>query len=712
MKKFQAILTLALTMMVATAMAIPAKSGQWRTVRLADGTQVKVELKGDEHIRYWQAADGRCFSEQADGTFAPADMQLLQANALKRHMARAQRHAANRAPRNVLPYPGHDPIVGQKKGIIILVEFANKQFDSRNDRDLFDDIANVENYQEGRFYGSVHDYFNAQSNGKFDLTFDVLGPVLMENNYQYYGNDVGGQGYDAHAGEMTATACQMVDDLVDFKDYDWNDDGEVDQVFIIYAGKGQADGGGSSTIWPHEWSLTDSDYGQVLMLDGMTINTYACGSELNGSGQIDGIGTICHEFSHCLGFPDLYDIKYGGNFGMGSWDLMDGGCYNGGGFVPSGYSSYEKWVAGWLKPHELTDKDVSVENLVAQSENGEAYIIVNPDFENEYYILENRQREKWDRYIPGSGLLIHHVDYDPDYWAMNVVNTTSGEYSFNTHERCTIVMANNSRYDGSGQPFPYGSNNSLTSETTPNGFWYNVLSDASATFKCSVVNIARNDDATVSFRYLPDPDLNVPVIISDDELLFAETFDGNEGIGGNDNRWSGEAGSGFFLADYKGWKGKDKFGANQCVKIGTESSQGEIYSPEMLAEGEHVLTFKAAPWGNTWQQMVVSVMDEYNRTVKKETFPVMARKEWTEYELPFEGSGVVRLRFTTTRFQFFLDDVKVVRKQEDTGIREMTTNADKGSDIVYSIDGRRITTPVSQLSRGIYLINGRRVIIK
>jgi hypothetical protein len=163
-------------------------------------------------------------------------------------------------------------------------------------------------------------------------------------------------------------------------------------------------------------------------LDGVTIDTYACSSELTidyyNNNVIDGIGTICHEFSHCLGFPDMYDYTQK-NFGMGDWDLMDRGCYNGDGcgFVPAGYSSYEKWCAGWLEPIELKDEDVEVTDLKPLSQGGDAYVIYNDKNPDEFYLLENRQNVNWDAELPGKGLLVLHADYDPEIWEWNVVNT-------------------------------------------------------------------------------------------------------------------------------------------------------------------------------------------------------------------------------------------------------------------------------------------------
>ncbi len=697
--------------MIVTANAIPAKRGMWRTITLADGASVQVQLMGDEFAHYWKSADGRCFSEREDGTFAPADIENMLGRARKMHQQRAASNA-RKGPHKAAIGHEHSPIVGQKKGIIILVEFTNEHFAEGNDQALFDRIANEENFKEGSFRGSVHDYFFDQSNGQFDLTFDVVGPVQMDTTYQYYGKDHGGQGNDIRPGLMVATACQMVDPLVDFNDYDWDGDGMVDQVFIIYAGKGQADGGNSSTIWPHEWELQLSDYGQMLTLDNCTINTYACGNERKGWGDsINGIGTICHEFSHCLGFPDLYDLD-GSNFGMGSWDMMDSGCYNGDSFLPSGYSAYEKWVAGWIEPIVLGGTSLSVKGMKPQSENGDAYMIINPSFEDEYYILENRDQSGWDGEIPGKGMLIHHVDYNSELWGYNIVNTTSGEYAqYNDHERCTIFKANNSDYNPSGHPYPNGGNNSLSDTSVPRAFWYNLDSNGSKDFKDQIENITLNNDKTISFDYIALNGVEEIIITSEDDLLFHETFDKNSGTGGNDSLWSGEAGNATFMSDYVGWKGKNKFGADQCAKVGLASSQGEITSPAMQAAGVYELTFKAAPWQNVWQQVKLKVLREAGGVIYKETFPVMERKQWNEYKVTFESEEVIRLYFTTTRFQFFLDEVKLVRISGPSGIQEVKANSPSQTDNVwYMLDGRKLdakpTTP------GIYVTGGKKVVVR
>lgn len=187
----------------------------------------------------------------------------------------------------------------------------------------------------------------------------------------------------------------------------------MEEVFILYAGHGENDTRNSNLIWPHMSQLAGYTDG-TLTLDGVTINTYACTSELQADGSLAGIGTFCHEFSHCMGFPDMYDTTDGGNnYGMGSWDLMDYGSYNDDTYTPAGYTGYEKMVCGWTTPVEL-DSDTTITDMQPLADMGQTYIIYNKGNANEYYILENRQLTGYDAALPGAGLLIEHIDYDPD----------------------------------------------------------------------------------------------------------------------------------------------------------------------------------------------------------------------------------------------------------------------------------------------------------
>lgn len=147
--------------------------------------------------------------------------------------------------------------------------------------------------------------------------------LTLSQNSTYYGENEYKTNEDKHAGQMVAEACLAVKDQVDWKQYDWDGDGEADQVFVLYAGYGEADYGEAETVWPHMYYLKESDYGKSLNMNGTVVDTYACSNELSLDADEqptdDGIGTICHEFSHCLGYPDLYDTNTGNGYAMGVW---------------------------------------------------------------------------------------------------------------------------------------------------------------------------------------------------------------------------------------------------------------------------------------------------------------------------------------------------------------------------------------------------------
>lgn len=496
-------------LIVTIVYAVPAKPGLFRVLTLSDGTTVHARLVGDEHGHYWLGDDGKAYQSVGD-TYQLVDREAIIANANQRRQEANQRRARRLAParRNVGAVGNYE---GEKKGLIILVNFQDVTFGNEHTRDRYEDIANTKNFNDKwRFEGSVRDYFLAQSEGKFDLTFDVVGPVTVSRNQAYYGNNKNNtDGNDEHPAEMVIEALHLVDKSVDFSKYDWDNDREVDQVYVIYAGQGEADGGAGETIWPHEWTLSSAknndDGSGAQTLDGVTINTYACGSELNGENLLAGIGTLCHEFSHCLGYPDFYNTDGGKGQGMYVWDLMDTGCYVWGGYMPSGYTSYERWIAGWKKPIELTST-TAIKGMKGLQDLGETYVIYNKGNRDEYFLLENRQLTGWDAHLRAPGLLILHVDYDATAWSKNKVNNDPD------HQRMTWIPADNvydinpetGKYTFPGtqfDPFPYGEVNAFGPTTTPAATLYNRNADGSYLLDASVEQITQNEDGTIDFVF-------------------------------------------------------------------------------------------------------------------------------------------------------------------------------------------------------------------
>lgn len=736
------ILHIILPLCVATTMmAIPAKRGQWRTITLNDGSRMRVELRGDENLSFYQSADGsRYVADPQTGFYKPADMPALGKLAARRSAKTSLRRLERR---KAIIDGTHKDFKGPKKGLMILVNFTNKKLENGHDAARFRRLANEENYHEGNFKGSVSDYFKAQSGGRFELNFDVVGPIELAHDVAYYGgND------DAKAPEMIIEACKGAANLVDFTDYDWDNDGEVDQVYVLYAGLGEADGGAAETVWPHEWSLDEAQeaaeyYGQTvdysLTLDGVKINTYACGNELAVSDgyydandnfvvtatQLGGIGTICHEFSHCLGLPDTYDTSANGsNFGMSCWDIMAGGSYNGDGFQPAGYTSYEKWVSGWLTPIELGDRDTTITNMKALSEGGEAYIIRSRNTSvDEYYLLENRQKTNWDESLYGEGLLVLHVDYDKNAWLNNEVNNTA------KHQRMTIIPADNSAVEAdnegyldtdelAGDPFPYNGLDSLTNNSRPAATLYNNNADGRKLMSRGLLNITQNNDGTISFNYQATANENNGGQTPSGDMFFYESFDQCDSAGGNDNQWSGQIANGQFSPDNEGWTNayvtdnSACFGAKECAKFGSGKKDGSVLSPSFTVSGDATMTFKAAPWGQESTTLRVEVLgtDGTNAVVFDNDINnfQLSTEQWTSCTLDFNHEGVVKLAFYPSKNRFFLDEVSV-QKPVSSGISEVERKP-LASPMIYNISGIAVGKDFNALPKGIYIVNGKKII--
>lgn len=710
-------LTASSMLMCIVMLAVPAKRGLWKTVTTADGKSIKVELRGDEFCHYWQAADGHRFTENMQtGLFEPADADALAKQGAQKRAAANEARVRRQTSNKIILGGEHTDYSGDKRGLIILVSFADMPFQADHTRELYDRIANAENFTNDMgFTGSVHDYFRDQSYGVFNLTFDVIGPIQMPNNHAYYGGNVNGSDNIAVIGKMVKDACMAVAGEVDFKDYDWDGDGEVDQVFILYAGRGEASGGGPDTIWPHESNL-QSVTGSPLKIGDITINTYACSCELGSSNKIDGIGTICHEFSHCLGLPDMYDTNTSLNkadqeFGLGKWGLMSSGSYNNNSFTPAGYTSYEKMYAGWLTPKVL-ENNMNVSGMKGINDNQEAYIIYNDGNDNEYYLLENHDGSGWDSGLPGTGMLILHVDFDPIIWRYNIVNSPSQMGGRNAHQRCTLIPADNS-LDGTGNAgdlWPYRSITSLTNLTTPAATVYNANSNGTYFMNKPIRDITRNSDGTISFIFENENKVTDDYILPQ-TYIFYESFDQCAGSGGNDGRFNVNT-SGSPVYDNSGWSSTSSQQADRCARYGSTLTTGQVTTPEININGEYNLWFKAAPYTGDGTNLTVEVA-QGDATLGKTEF-TMGADCWSAFNTTVSANSPVRLRFKTNKGRFYLDKVCVTSENVSAGITSANAPSDTAAGhadkYVYSIDGRKLGHSIDKLPHGIYIVNGKKVL--
>ena len=471
---------------VLAALAVPANP---RCVVLpqTDGSSVSVRLVGDEwHSRLVTADDGLAVCRDASGdVYYKLDGRTT---AVRVHDPAARSAAerafieANRAALTTIAPPTEwqlarrtsagpqrvgstqVPVTGSPRIPILLVQYTDKPM--ANPLDAF-----VAQYTEGD--SSVYQYFVDQSWGQYEPQFDVYGIYSLpatRATYGAHGYRSGREVNDIGVGQMVCDAITQAGSDIDWSVYDNDGDGEVDVCIVVYAGVGEAQGYVDDSVWPCQWNLSSASYYDdgdgPQMRNGKRINRFAVFNELHGrdddGSQLDGIGTFCHEFSHCLGLPDFYETTYKyGYYGMGNWSLMCGGCYNNDSYTPCGYTAYERAFMGWMQLTEaVADTHYRLADIALP--NAQAVKITNDANANEYYILENRQRTGWNAYMVSEGLMVTHVTYNAYAWQHNTVNNTS-------MQRMTIIAADGEPSDSTevGDLYPWQGNDCLTDTSTP-----------------------------------------------------------------------------------------------------------------------------------------------------------------------------------------------------------------------------------------------------
>ncbi len=535
MKKYflAASLLISLLATAPRAAAVPAKPGLM-TVTASDGSELKVRLVGDEYFHYFTTEDGYLLTER-DGRFFYADIDAAgevassgiaatapsarsaEASAylskvdmtragksLDRRAEMAPRRARQvtvnpfRAPSRAVSdpdagypagpglFPGTSfPSKGDQKALVVLVEYKDVKFTISNPADYFGRMLNQYGFNDYGGTGSAKEYFETCSNGLFRPEFDVFGPITLDNNMSYYGgNDW--YGNDQRPEEMAIEACQKLDATIDFSEYDRDGDGYIDNVFIFYAGRGEATGGGANTVWPHSWEVSSATY-TPYVFDGVRLDRYGCTNEWEGS-RPDGVGTFIHEFSHVMGLPDLYATSYTSAFTPGAWSALDYGPYNNDGMTPPLYGAFERYALGWMAPAEINTALNATLPPISENVAG----IIKTSKSDEFFLLENRQFTGWDYHIPGHGMLIWHIDYNSSVWSSNTVNNSS------YHQYVDIEEADGSQsdYSRAGDAFPGTSNvTSFTDTTSPS-----MKTWSGTSLNLPITQIAETADGYITFK--------------------------------------------------------------------------------------------------------------------------------------------------------------------------------------------------------------------
>lgn len=475
---------------VATAWAVPAKRGVTHRFTQPDGTVVSLQLGGDERSPYYLTTDGHVVIGSSDGFFyasMDANGEIVNTNKLahdpdlrardevsllqnlnnesvckalfKKNTAIANEAPASRSNNQDGKgrFQTNYPTEGNVKTLVILVNYTDVKFTTPDANDYFTRMLNEEGFSDNGAYGSCRDFYMAASGGKFVGEFDVYGPVELPHPQSYYGAN-GIWGIDTRVQQMIIDAVAALDEQIDYRDYDLDNDAFIDNVFVFYAGIGEAQGGGPDSVWPHQSTIGMSIR---YRYDGVFLNRYACSSELMASGETDGIGTFCHEFGHVLGIPDLYNTENSSvSYTPGDYSTFDSGCYLGNSKQPPTLSAFERNSLGWLGDDlvEITGPaSCTLEHILTSNK---AYLI-NTDNENEFFLFENRQKTGWDSLLPGNGMLIWHIDFDKTVWQQNEANNNP------SHQHIDLVEANGNTGSTTWvtRRYPFPGTNKVTSFT-------------------------------------------------------------------------------------------------------------------------------------------------------------------------------------------------------------------------------------------------------
>jgi len=522
-----------------------------------DGSKIMVKIIGDEFFNYSTTTDGYTIMKNAAGYYvyavkqnsdlAPSTViahnvnarsasevsflkgikkyQISEIKAREGKKMREPVDRATKAARAKASQRNYDNF----KGLIVLVQYNDLEFTRGDVQEFYNSMANTQGYTGftnedgsqnpyGVCTGSIRDYYYDNSQGRFDPTFDVIGPVTVDygvNDHQRTSN----------SRYIWANALQKLNSQVDFSQYDRDGDGNVDMVYFIGAGSGSnSDSDNPNHLWPHKSDL----YYQFLTLDGVRFRTYACSTEYVYSasyGILDGIGTICHEFSHVLGLPDLYDTDYEEGGGQsqhpGKWDIMAGGSYQNNSRTPVAYSLYDRYSLGFANAQVINS--VGTYSLNEIGSTGEGYIINSPEQDVKFY-LENRQKTRWDKYAPGHGMLIVRVDStNTDAWTSNDVNV-------NPERNYYVLLRAGNGNDNAQETdcFPAGAS-FITNTTTPN-----LLTFDGSPCEYNITSITENN-GVITFNVGDDTSLQS--VVEDFEMMPVTTSTNEDNVQGVYSKW-------------------------------------------------------------------------------------------------------------------------------------------------------------------------------
>lgn len=729
-------------------MAVPAYPYKV-SVTVSGGKTVEIYLRGDEHLKYAMTTDGYTLLSDSsgwwyatlsdEGKVVKSHFQLraeedetqglkafksaclkgiepegTQASTLGRIMSAGSTASGN-------------PVVGERHALVILMQYSDLPF--KKTRDDFESLFNAENYNYDGATGSVRDYYRFASQGQLDYISDIYGPYTANYPMRYYGGN-GIDGGDANPLELCVEAVKHLPDSIDYDKYDNDGDGLVDNVHIIFAGYGEEAGATTDAIWSHEYPHRINLKNDV----GFSLAGYSCSPELRGNfgSNISYIGVVCHELGHSLGAMDYYDTNYstGGSYtGTGQWDIMASGSWNDNGRTPPNFNPYVRSkVFGWNKMVTLSADTTITMPRMDENNHDEAVIYkVETGSSDDYFLLENRQKFKFDAALPGAGLMVYHVHPDIDRYS--VTNTINATHPQALYPVCAAYseprLKEYGNINSSECPFPgSGMVSQFSSVTSPAALAWNGSAATVALSRIAMLSTDGSLTFAVSKEATPsEPDTTS--VDTDRHLVYKESFE--SGVGN------------FSITTNMGttvWRQHNKneliLGADGIpspidgnsllmlyVNKGSGFTESEATSGEIDVDAgdNYILSFdiycKDITSVPLFEMYIENQYGEYKvYTLNKTT------DQWQTVEIP--------LAFSEDKFKYklygemtsagglFIDDIKLYKEGKITKITSLNGVQElSGQALLYSLDGRCVGSfgdMRSRLKAGIYIVrNGNRM---
>lgn len=653
---------------------------------------VKKGNGGDLELTEWTIADDR--------KKLPELVRFLQ-NTQKhievpRSMADSSKLARNKR------VPTHQ-VVGTRHFLVILMSFKDVPF-SKSKED-FDALFNQQGYSEDGAIGSVSDFYHDVSYGQLKLTSDIYGPYTAQNDMRYYGGN-GKFGGDKAPEELFKEAIKHVSKEVDFTMYDADKDGIVDNVHIIFAGYGEEAGANQNAIWSHEMTFRNS-----FEYNGVKFDRYSCAPELreNSGKGISRIGPHCHEIGHALGAMDYYDTDYStnGEFeGTGQWDVMAAGSWNNDGIAPADFNPHVKaYDYGWIMPQPLPDGETIIPSSLTHPDG--YYFIKSPN-SSEYYILENRTRDKWGEGVPAEGLLIYHVHKD--------INKSGNEINARAPQKCYLVCASSSSSKPGNSPSSYGKinstgcpypgisgNHSFGANTTPMAFYWGAddcnieLDDINIDNNGCIrlVNNSRKIIEPESEDYRPvffeDFEEDMKIFIIEDSTTIWRQVENSYDITTSKE----------IINAYEGKKSLQLSAKNSATVVNSAFT----FSCQNLSDkGKVRIKFHATAQYSQKNWSPSRILVEYKKGENKEWqsqyFSLSENSVWMEFmaELPNGVLSDFKMTGTATPHSILaIDNIEVLQESTSDDTRIASTSQ-RGVPTIYNYNGMQLQTPTKGLN--------------